>query len=313
MAEGLEYEARSLLRLLFVAGFPLVLKKIDSWKRIRDEIPTVRECPVPIFRIKSSYWFHARGLEIDKREGRNIFLPSRRMCRNENVRGENKLGRVGSKLSPRHYFSISLQEFHENLIRRGLFRKRSVSLEDGVQGLASDDFILPRSLPTSPTSPTAVSSMKNDLLSRRHRVIFPPRTHSEIFRKFYDEARTFASERCCFWTGLITIVTRQFRRKKWHRFIFGFVLCFVLNAPLFTIWAHACFVAISYRVSVVSIPVLSARLKRVKNREFDVSKLYDSLSRHRYEEWSKFQFLLFFFKWKIIHFFPLWNHGGEII
>lgn len=51
----------------------------------------------------------------------------------------------------------TLQEFHENLIRRGLFRKRSVSLEDGVQGLASDDFMLPRSLPTSPTSPTAVS------------------------------------------------------------------------------------------------------------------------------------------------------------
>ncbi|XP_076230153.1 uncharacterized protein LOC116428500 isoform X3 [Nomia melanderi] len=49
------------------------------------------------------------------------------------------------------------EEFHENLIRRGLFRKRSVSLEDGVQGLTSDDFMLPRSLPTSPTSPTAVS------------------------------------------------------------------------------------------------------------------------------------------------------------
>ncbi|XP_033321102.2 uncharacterized protein LOC117217425 isoform X3 [Megalopta genalis] len=49
------------------------------------------------------------------------------------------------------------EEFHENLIRRGLFRKRSVSLEDGVQGLTSDDFMLPRSLPISPTSPTAVS------------------------------------------------------------------------------------------------------------------------------------------------------------
>ena len=55
---------------------------------------------------------------------------------------------------------VSLQEFHENLIRRGLFRKRSVSLEDGVQGLASDDFMLPRSLPTSPTSPTAVSGTR---------------------------------------------------------------------------------------------------------------------------------------------------------
>ncbi|XP_044589725.1 uncharacterized protein LOC123268575 isoform X1 [Cotesia glomerata] len=47
------------------------------------------------------------------------------------------------------------EEFHENIIRRGLFRKRSVSLEDGVQDLASSDFNLPRSLPTSPTSPTA--------------------------------------------------------------------------------------------------------------------------------------------------------------
>ncbi|XP_034947163.1 uncharacterized protein [Chelonus insularis] len=47
------------------------------------------------------------------------------------------------------------EEFHENIIRRGLFRKRSVSLEDGVQELTSGDFSLPRSLPTSPTSPTA--------------------------------------------------------------------------------------------------------------------------------------------------------------
>ncbi|KAK2586462.1 hypothetical protein KPH14_010736 [Odynerus spinipes] len=47
------------------------------------------------------------------------------------------------------------EEFHENLIRRGLFRKRSVSLEDGVQGPLSGDFMLPRSLPTSPTSPTS--------------------------------------------------------------------------------------------------------------------------------------------------------------
>ncbi|XP_025988149.2 uncharacterized protein LOC105202015 isoform X2 [Solenopsis invicta] len=52
------------------------------------------------------------------------------------------------------------EEFHENLIRRGLFRKRSVSLEDGVQGPASDDFMLPRSLPTSPTSPTAAASTR---------------------------------------------------------------------------------------------------------------------------------------------------------
>ncbi|XP_043787528.1 uncharacterized protein LOC122712173 isoform X2 [Apis laboriosa] len=57
------------------------------------------------------------------------------------------------------------EEFHENLIRRGLFRKRSVSLEDGVQGLASDDFMLPRSLPTSPTSPTAVSAPRRILQS----------------------------------------------------------------------------------------------------------------------------------------------------
>ncbi|XP_076240258.1 uncharacterized protein LOC143182854 [Calliopsis andreniformis] len=57
------------------------------------------------------------------------------------------------------------EEFHENLIRRGLFRKKSVSLEDGVQGLASDDFMLPRSLPTSPTSPTAVSTPQKILLS----------------------------------------------------------------------------------------------------------------------------------------------------
>ncbi|XP_043279271.1 uncharacterized protein [Venturia canescens] len=47
------------------------------------------------------------------------------------------------------------EEFHENIIRRGLFRKRSISLEDGVQDFQSNDFILPRSLPTSPTSPTA--------------------------------------------------------------------------------------------------------------------------------------------------------------
>ncbi|KAL6264753.1 hypothetical protein P5V15_004851 [Pogonomyrmex californicus] len=52
------------------------------------------------------------------------------------------------------------EEFHENLIRRGLFRKRSVSLEDGVQGLSSDDFMLPRSLPTSPTSPTAAATTR---------------------------------------------------------------------------------------------------------------------------------------------------------
>ncbi|XP_012539017.1 uncharacterized protein LOC105838197 isoform X2 [Monomorium pharaonis] len=52
------------------------------------------------------------------------------------------------------------EEFHENLIRRGLFRKRSVSLEDGVQGVPSDDFMLPRSLPTSPTSPTAATSRR---------------------------------------------------------------------------------------------------------------------------------------------------------
>ncbi|XP_076765363.1 uncharacterized protein LOC143432562 isoform X4 [Xylocopa sonorina] len=57
------------------------------------------------------------------------------------------------------------EEFHENLIRRGLFRKRSVSLEDGVQGLAADDFMLPRSLPTSPTSPTAVSAPRRILQS----------------------------------------------------------------------------------------------------------------------------------------------------
>ncbi|XP_046144557.1 uncharacterized protein LOC114878668 isoform X3 [Osmia bicornis bicornis] len=57
------------------------------------------------------------------------------------------------------------EEFHENLIRRGLFRKRSVSLEDGVQGLVSDDFMLPRSLPTSPTSPTAVAAPRRILQS----------------------------------------------------------------------------------------------------------------------------------------------------
>ncbi|XP_076285152.1 uncharacterized protein LOC143211394 isoform X5 [Lasioglossum baleicum] len=55
------------------------------------------------------------------------------------------------------------EEFHENLIRRGLFRKRSVSLEDGVQGLTSDDFMLPRSLPTSPTSPTTVATPRRIL------------------------------------------------------------------------------------------------------------------------------------------------------
>lgn len=33
-----------------------------------------------------------------------------------------------------------------------------------MQGLVSDDFILPRSLPTSPTSPTAVAGMKCDKL-----------------------------------------------------------------------------------------------------------------------------------------------------
>ncbi|XP_031788431.1 uncharacterized protein LOC100678108 isoform X1 [Nasonia vitripennis] len=49
------------------------------------------------------------------------------------------------------------EEFHENLVRRGLFRKRSVSLEDGVQVLATSDYILPRSLPTSPTSPTSAT------------------------------------------------------------------------------------------------------------------------------------------------------------
>ncbi|XP_043265277.1 uncharacterized protein LOC122404938 isoform X1 [Colletes gigas] len=59
------------------------------------------------------------------------------------------------------------EEFHENLIRRGLFRKRSVSLEDGVQGLTSDDFMLPRSLPTSPTSPTAVPTTRRILESPR--------------------------------------------------------------------------------------------------------------------------------------------------
>lgn len=46
----------------------------------------------------------------------------------------------------------SLQEFHENLVRRGLLRKRSVSLEDGVQGLSPGDILLPWSLPTSPTT-----------------------------------------------------------------------------------------------------------------------------------------------------------------
>ncbi|XP_066588399.1 uncharacterized protein [Prorops nasuta] len=51
------------------------------------------------------------------------------------------------------------EEFHENLIRRGLFRKRSVSLEDCVQGPASGDFMLLRSLPTSPTSPTASAAV----------------------------------------------------------------------------------------------------------------------------------------------------------
>ncbi|XP_011297541.1 uncharacterized protein [Fopius arisanus] len=71
------------------------------------------------------------------------------------------------------YFSLELlnddlffQEFHENIIRRGLFRKRSISLEDGVQDLHSSDFSLPRSLPTSPTSPTATPA---------HRVAESPR------------------------------------------------------------------------------------------------------------------------------------------
>lgn len=31
-----------------------------------------------------------------------------------------------------------------------------------MQGLSSDDFMLPRSLPTSPTSPTAAASMSRD-------------------------------------------------------------------------------------------------------------------------------------------------------
>ncbi|XP_043471247.1 uncharacterized protein LOC122504277 isoform X1 [Leptopilina heterotoma] len=48
------------------------------------------------------------------------------------------------------------EEFHENIIRRGLFRKRSVSLEDGVQGICSSEILFPRSLPTSPTSPTVI-------------------------------------------------------------------------------------------------------------------------------------------------------------
>ncbi|KAJ8687363.1 hypothetical protein QAD02_023157 [Eretmocerus hayati] len=50
------------------------------------------------------------------------------------------------------------EEFHENLVRRGLFRKRSVSLEDGVQVLSASEYILPRSLPTSPTSPTSAAA-----------------------------------------------------------------------------------------------------------------------------------------------------------
>ncbi|XP_058794212.1 uncharacterized protein LOC131665948 isoform X2 [Phymastichus coffea] len=50
------------------------------------------------------------------------------------------------------------EEFHENLVRRGLFRKRSVSLEDGVQILSTNEYILPRSLPTSPTSPTSAAA-----------------------------------------------------------------------------------------------------------------------------------------------------------
>ncbi|XP_018372715.1 PREDICTED: uncharacterized protein LOC108767362 isoform X1 [Trachymyrmex cornetzi] len=76
------------------------------------------------------------------------------------------------------------EEFHENLIRRGLFRKRSVSLEDGVQGLSSDDFMLPRSLPTSPTSPTAAATTrrisqtpKDDSLptcALLHAAVYPP-------------------------------------------------------------------------------------------------------------------------------------------
>ncbi|KYQ57473.1 hypothetical protein ALC60_03434 [Trachymyrmex zeteki] len=76
------------------------------------------------------------------------------------------------------------EEFHENLIRRGLFRKRSVSLEDGVQGQSSDDFMLPRSLPTSPTSPTATATTrrisqtpKDDSLptcALLHTAVYPP-------------------------------------------------------------------------------------------------------------------------------------------
>ncbi|XP_011868894.1 PREDICTED: uncharacterized protein LOC105562559 [Vollenhovia emeryi] len=77
------------------------------------------------------------------------------------------------------------EEFHENLIRRGiLFRKRSVSLEDGVQGVPSDDFMLPRSLPTSPTSPTATATTrrisqapKDDSLpacALLHTAVYPP-------------------------------------------------------------------------------------------------------------------------------------------
>lgn len=54
----------------------------------------------------------------------------------------------------------SLQEFHENIVRRGLYRKRSVSLEDGVQVICSSEILFPRSLPTSPTCPTAIAGKK---------------------------------------------------------------------------------------------------------------------------------------------------------
>ncbi|XP_014222807.1 uncharacterized protein LOC106649733 isoform X2 [Trichogramma pretiosum] len=59
------------------------------------------------------------------------------------------------------------EEFHENIVRRGLFRKRSVSLEDGVQAVAINEYILPRSLPTSPTSPTLGEATSK--ISQSHR------------------------------------------------------------------------------------------------------------------------------------------------
>ncbi|CAB0041603.1 unnamed protein product [Trichogramma brassicae] len=60
------------------------------------------------------------------------------------------------------------EEFHENIVRRGLFRKRSVSLEDGVQAVAVNEYILPRSLPTSPTSPT-LGEAATSKISQSHR------------------------------------------------------------------------------------------------------------------------------------------------